>query len=111
MNVKDLRPGLEKVDLRVRIVKLNDPRNVTTYSKLEHLLVDGEIEDATGRAMITVWDNAIQQLEGVGVNDLVELRNCLVTSFKRVLHVNVGRDSQVIKLSRGESVDSRRENA
>jgi len=88
---------MEKVDLKIRIVSLNEPRKVTTYTGLEHVLVDGEVEDETGRAVITVWDKAIEQLKGVGVNSIVELQNCFITSFRGTIHINVGRDSQVIR--------------
>lgn len=88
---------MEKIDLKIRIVSLNEPRKVTTYTGLEHVLVDGEVEDETGRAMITVWDKAIEQLKGVGINSIVELQNCFITSFRGTIHINVGRDSQVIR--------------
>jgi ssDNA-binding replication factor A large subunit len=91
---------MEKVDLKVRVVGLNEPRNVTTYTGLEHVLVDGEVEDDTGRVLITVWDKAIEQLKGIEVDDVVELQNCFITSFKGTLHVNVGRDSKVIPADR-----------
>ena len=100
MKIKDLRPGMEKVDLRVRVIRLEEPRNVTTYTGVEHVLVEGEVEDDTGGTVLTVWNDLIKQLEGVEIGGMVELRNSFITSFKGVLHVNVGRDSEIIKLDR-----------
>ena len=91
---------MEHVDLQGRIISLKEPRNITTYYKLDHVLVEGEIGDETGRAIISVWDDAISQLGDVSEGDMVELRNCFITSFKRVIHVNVGRDSSIMKISK-----------
>jgi len=100
MKLKDLRPGMEKVDLVVRVIGLEEPRKVTSYTGVEHVLVEGEVEDETGRMVLTVWNDLIEQLEGVEIGGMVELRSCFITSFKGVLHVNVGRDSGIVKLDR-----------
>ena len=96
VKIGELRPGMEHVDLNVRIINLKEPRKVTSYTGVEHILVEGEVEDETGRAVLTVWNDLISQLEGVGIDDLVELRNCFITSFQGVIHVNVGRDSEIM---------------
>ena len=95
MRIGELRPGMEGVNLRVRVVKLQSPRRVRTSRGLEHLLVEGEVEDETGRALINVWNESIQQLGGVHEGSLVELRNCFITSFQGVIHINVGRESEI----------------
>jgi len=101
MKIGVLRPGMEHVDLEVRVLQLDEPRKVTSYTGVEHVLVDGEVDDETGRATLTVWNESIQQLDGVEVGGMVELRNCFITSFQGVLQVNVGRGSEVIKRGRG----------
>lgn len=97
MKIRELRPGMENVDLRVRIIGLGEPRQVTTYTGIEHILVEGEVEDESGRVVLTVWNDLISQLEGVEIGDMVELRKCFITSFQGVIHVNVGRDSEILK--------------
>lgn len=102
MKIRDLRPGMEKVDLKVRVIQLKEPRHVTSYTGVEHVLVEGEVEDNSGRAVLTVWNDLIRQLEGVEIGGTVELRNCFITSFQGVLQVNVGRDSSILKPDRQE---------
>lgn len=102
MKIRELRPGMEKVDLKVRVVQLKEPRQVTSYTGVEHVLVEGEVEDNSGRAVLTVWNDLIKQLEGVEIGSTVELRNCFITSFQGVLQVNVGRDSSILKPDRQE---------
>ncbi len=88
---------MENVDLSVRVIILKELRKVTTYTGFEHTLVEGEVEDETGRVVLTVWNDLISQLEGVEIGDIVELRNCFITSFQGVIHANVGRDSEIVK--------------
>ncbi len=95
MRIVELRPGMEGVDLKVRIINLKNPRRVKTARGLEHLLVEGEVEDGTGRALLNVWNESIRQLEGVGEGSIVELRNCFITSFQGVIHINIGRESEI----------------
>ena len=108
MNIGELRPGMENVDLKVRVLRLDEPRKVTTYTGLEHVLVEGEVEDETGRTVLTVWNEMIGQLEGVETGGMMELRNCFITSFKGVIHINVGRGSEIINPDQG-AVDGERE--
>jgi replication factor A1 len=98
VKIKDLRPGMEGVDLKVSILRLEEQREVTTHSGIQHVLVEGEVEDDSGTIRLTVWNESIEQLMKVNLGDRLELKNCFITSFKGVLSVNVGRDSKVMQL-------------
>lgn len=95
MKLKDLRPGMDGVDLRLRLLRLDNPRQVTTNYGVTHTLVDGEVEDETGKMDLTVWNEKIEQLCGLQVGDIIEVSNCFITSFQGVLSVNIGRDSEI----------------
>jgi ssDNA-binding replication factor A large subunit len=99
MKIQELKPGMEDVDLIARIVELKEPRKVTTYNKIEHTIVEGTVEDDSGAASITVWDDIIQQLDGLVKGDSVKLSKCFITSFKRVIHINLGRGSRILKMT------------
>ena len=95
MGLGDLRPGMEHVDATVRLLSLEEPREVLTSYGVTHVLVEGEVEDESGRMRLTVWNEKIQELEGKKVGSLVDLKDCFVTSFKGELSINVGRDSEI----------------
>jgi replication factor A1 len=98
LRLADLRPGMEHMDFRVRVTKLNEVRKVKTYSGLEHILMEGEVADDSGNVSFTVWNEKIAELEGIEIGDLVEMKNCFITSFRGIIQINVGRDSSVIKM-------------
>jgi len=100
MKLKDLRPGMEGVDLRMELLRLDDPRQVTTNYGVTHTLVEGEVEDETGKMDLTVWNEQIKRLSGLKVGDVFEVKNCFITSFQGVLSVNVGRDSEIVQPKR-----------
>ena len=88
---------MEKVNLEVIVLKFETPREVTTYTGLKHMLVEGTITDSSGTMNLTVWNDKIELLNEINPGDQVKLTNCFITSFKGVLSVNVGRDSELNK--------------
>lgn len=98
MKIKDLKPGMEGVNLEVRVLKLEKPRRVKTYTGIEHTLLEGEVEDDTGRAPINFWNEKANEINGVGLNTRIKILNCFITSFKGILQINVGRGSEIINL-------------
>jgi replication factor A1 len=98
MNLNELRPGMENVNLSVRVLRLEEPRKVTTNSGFTHVLIEGKVEDETGMMDLTVWNEQIESLKNVEIGKTIDLRNCFITSFKGVLSVNVGRDSEIIQV-------------
>jgi len=99
MKLNTLRPGMENLELEVKILSIGEPREVETYSGLKHTLVEAEIKDDTTTMGLTVWNETISELEKVKPGDTATLHNCFITSFKGVLSVNIGRESSITKVS------------
>ncbi len=87
---------MEHIDIQVRLVGLEEPREVETNYGVTHVLVDGLVEDDSGKMELTIWNEKIEQIDRVTVGDMVELKDCFITSFKGVLSINVGRDSEIV---------------
>jgi hypothetical protein len=47
---------------------------------------------------LTVWEDMIKEIEGLEIGEKVHLKKCFITSFQGELSVNVGRDSEVIRI-------------
>jgi ssDNA-binding replication factor A large subunit len=97
--IKDFRPGMDKLKLKVKVTKLSGVRKVKTYTGVEHSIFEGELSDGEGTIGFAVWNEKIGLFNGVVVGDEMLLKNCFVTSFKGVLQVNVGRDSEAEKVT------------
>ena len=86
---------MENVELVVELISLEEPREVKTYSGMEHILVEGTVSDCSGEMRLTVWNEKIEELEGIKVRDTLKLVGCFITSFKGELSINVGRESGI----------------
>lgn len=69
-----------------------------TYTGVEHSILEGEISDGASVIGFAVWNEKIDLFRRISVGDNIELTDCFVTSFKGVLQVNVGRDSDTKKV-------------
>jgi ssDNA-binding replication factor A large subunit len=97
-SLSELRPGMEHLNFRVKVMNLTEIRKVKTYSGLEHSIVEGEVADGSNNISFAVWNEKVELFNGISIGDRVELNNCFITSYKGVLQINVGRDSEARKL-------------
>ncbi len=96
--IRNLRPGMEGVELEVELLELGEARQVETRSGLQHTLREGRIHDKTGEINLTVWNERLQDVEDLQPGERLRLHNCFVSSYKGVLSVNLGRDSSVERI-------------
>jgi ssDNA-binding replication factor A large subunit len=98
MLLSELRPGMEDVNLKVTLKNLENERIVTAHSGIQHRIVEGFVEDSSGSLLFTVWNDRIDELNGIKSGDELELIGCFISSYKGVLSVNVGRNSEIHKI-------------
>ncbi|MGD0804108.1 MAG: hypothetical protein ABSA11_08565 [Candidatus Bathyarchaeia archaeon] len=97
--IAELRPGMEHLNFKVKVSKKNELRKVKTFTGVEHMILDGEISDGEVSISFTAWNEKIEFFRDIVPGDMVELDNCFITSYKGILQVNIGRDSNVVKVS------------
>lgn len=100
LRIEDLKPGMEEVTLRVQVLRLLPPREITTRFNRSHRLVEGMVEDSSGQVSITFWNDHVESLKDIEPGDLIEVRNCFISSFRGKLIINVGRDSKMRKVEK-----------
>lgn len=88
---------MDKVSMTVRVLSLSEPEERLTR-RGDHWIVRGEVEDPTGKINLVVWDDRIDDLAQVSVDDTIEITNGFVSSFKGVKEVNVGRLGKIRKV-------------
>lgn len=89
---------MEHLTFKVKVTKVVGVRKVKTYSGVEHSILEGEIIEGAASIGFAVWNEKIELFKEIVTGDTVELTDCFVTSFKGVLQVNVGRDSDAKKI-------------
>ena len=95
MNIRDLKPGMRRVNVRVKVVSVSEPKHVTSGKGVEHELLELEVEDETGSMAMDLWNEKIIPLNS---GDILQIENCFITSFKGIWRINVGKYGEVTKV-------------
>lgn len=96
MNVHDLKPGMDHVNLTVKVLNIPNSKKMVTSAGVDHEILELEVNDDSGSVKLVLWDDKI--LSNLKENDVVRIENGFVTSFKGVWRINVGRYGTVAKL-------------
>ena len=89
LKVRDLRPGMRRVNLAAKISSSPSSRHVVQSGGLDHEILELEIGDDSGSIKLVLWDDKI--LPELKKDDHIKIENGFVTSFKGVWRINVGR--------------------
>ena len=81
--------------MRVRVLSISEPKQITTSLGVEHEILEVEVGDETGSIALVLWDEKIIPIK---VGDTLQIENGFVTSFKGEWRVNVGRYGEVARV-------------
>jgi len=95
LNIRDLKPGMNNVNIKVKVLSISEPKQVTTGTGIEHEILEAKVEDETGSIVLVLWDEKIIPLK---VGDSLQIENGFVTSFKGEWRINVGKYGEVAKV-------------
>ena len=87
MNISDLKPGMSSVEIKAKVAKLGEPREVQTkYGP--NSVADATLKDDTGTITLTLWG---AQISTVKENDNIEITGAFVKEWNGDLQISVGR--------------------
>ena len=86
--VRGLRKDVRGASIRVRVISKNEVRTVKTKDGEAHRVVDAHVGDRTGRIILSLWDEKIEQVQE---GDLIDITDGYVTRFKGRYRLNIGR--------------------
>ncbi len=95
MNIRDLKPGMDHVNLRVEVLSISEPKQIITGTGIKHDILEAEVKDETGSIALVLWDERILPLK---VGDTLQIENGFVTSFKGKWKINVGKYGDATKI-------------
>jgi len=95
LNIRELRPGMDRVNLRVEVLSLSEPKHIITGTGVEHDILEAEVGDETGSIALVLWDERILPLK---VGDTLQVENGFVTSFKGKWRINIGKYGDAKKI-------------
>jgi hypothetical protein len=90
--IKDLRVGMRRLNIKARVVEVSQPRTVATRFGLYANVINVLVTDETGTIQLPLWNN---QAEGISVGDHIQVENASVTVFRGTRQLRVGRSGKV----------------
>lgn len=98
VNILDLKPGMENVTVRVRVLEIGTPRTIET-KKGTRTICNAVVGDATGRVDAVLWGLKTASFKE---GDVVEISHAWVTEYRGKVQLNVGKSSEIKQLSGNE---------
>jgi replication factor A1 len=87
--VKDLRAGMKKVNLKVKVLEIPEPNVVYTRSRIEAHVANVLVGDETGTIRMCLWN---EQINMVSKDDVIEIGNGEVANYRGELQLRIRRN-------------------
>jgi len=87
--ISDLQSYSRKVYTVAKVISINEPREVTSKGdNTRHNVCEALIADDTGSVYLTLWDEAIDEVEE---GMILKLNNAYVNVFRGSMRLNLGK--------------------
>ena len=86
--IKDLRAGMQHVNLKAKILEVEETKHVVTRHGNHAIVAKALIADETGTIKLCLWNG---QIASVSAGDTVQIENAQVASFRGEKHLSLGK--------------------
>ena len=93
-SIEQLKPGMENVTVRVRVLEVGQPKRIET-KKGARTITNVVLGDSTGRVEAVIWGFKTAELKQ---GEVVEISKAWVTVFRGKLQLNIGRNTEIKRL-------------
>lgn len=87
-NIRDLRPGMTKVNIKAEILEIAEPKRVVTRYGNNANIVKVLIGDETGTIKLCLWN---EQIDNVVKGDIVQIENAQASAFRGERQLALGK--------------------
>jgi replication factor A1 len=89
LKIEDLKQYSRNVLTIVKVVSITEPREVVSRKDMsKHRVAEALVADDTGSVYLTLWNEAIDEVEE---DQILRLENAYVTLFRGSMRLNLGR--------------------
>jgi len=90
--IKDLRTGMNHVNLKAKILEVTEPTHVVTRYGNHACVAKALLADETGTIKLFLWNG---QIESVSAGDTVQIENAQVSAFRGERQISLGKTGTV----------------
>ncbi len=91
-NIGDLRVGMKGVNVKARVYKIPEPKQVFTRFGSYAFVANVLIGDETGTTKLSLWNN---QINAISVGDRVNIENAKVAKFRGEPQLRISRHGKL----------------
>jgi replication factor A1 len=95
IQIKDLRAGMKRINLKAEVQEIPKPAQVHTQFGNTVMVVNAVVGDDTGKIKLCLWEGQIGQIT---VGDSIEIRNGQVCIFRGEKQLRLGKNGSLCVL-------------
>jgi replication factor A1 len=95
LNINELKPGMDNVNIKVKVLNTSEPKKIITGTGIKHDILEADVENDTGSIMLVLWNEKILPIKA---GDTLQLENGFVSSFKGKWRINIGKYGNITKI-------------
>jgi len=92
--IRDLRTGMNQVNLKAKILEISKPRTVNTRYGTVATLVKALVGDETGEIQLCLWN---EQAKSVSVGESIIIENARASNFGGKTQLSVGTKGKLLR--------------
>lgn len=96
MKIINLLADMRNVDIRFRVIKIGEIKEIASRDGKTLQLSEVEVGDDSGRIYLTLWNSSIESIEE---GDIAEVKNGFIKVVRNELRLNVGKYGELIKVN------------
>jgi len=89
MKIADLNQYSRQINVVVKVISKTEVRDVVTRTdETKHKVCEALVADDTGAIYLTLWDEAVDQIQE---DQVLAIKNAYMNTFKGSMRMNIGR--------------------
>jgi len=88
LQIKDLRIGMKRVNLKAKVVEVSKPTFVVTRFGNYANVANAMVSDDTGKIKLCLWND---QIKTIAVGDMLQIENARIAAFRNEKQLRVGK--------------------
>ncbi|MEM3550071.1 MAG: hypothetical protein QXV01_03155 [Candidatus Bathyarchaeia archaeon] len=87
--IRDLRVGMKKINLKAKVVEIEKPTLVFTRFGNYASVANALIADETGTIKLCLWN---KQIDAISIGDVVQIENASTSTFRGERQLRIGKN-------------------
>jgi replication factor A1 len=89
LQIKDLRVGMKKVNLKAKVVEISKPKFVVTRYGNHATVANALVTDNTGKIKLCLWND---QINTISTGDTIQIQNARIANYKNEKQMRIGKN-------------------